>query len=125
MSRLTLAEAAKRALLTADATEKADVTAEMAAMWRNGEITEVGSTDLPDRPGRPAKPELLPPNKMPKRKKAAFRAASGFCMHWPISNLMPSIWRGIFAFGFPKPTCPSIFTMPGFRLPTTKPVISR
>jgi len=77
MTQLTLSDAAKKALLTVDATEKANVTAELAAMWRNGEISEVGSTDLPDRPGRPAKPELLPPNKMPKRKKGSVQGRIG------------------------------------------------
>ncbi len=73
LPRLTLAEAAKRALLTADATEKANVTAELAAMWRSGEISEIGETDLPDRPGRPATPELMAPRHMPKRSKSGLK----------------------------------------------------
>ncbi|MCR9255430.1 MAG: ferritin-like domain-containing protein [Alphaproteobacteria bacterium] len=64
----TLAEAAIRCLLTADAVEKARVTREMAAAWRSGAIAEIGDMPVPDRPGRPDRPRLLPPGQVPKRK---------------------------------------------------------
>tara|TARA_R110000751_G_scaffold188_5_gene856 strand:+ start:3016 stop:3858 length:843 start_codon:yes stop_codon:yes gene_type:complete len=73
----TLASAAKQALLTVDPTQKAHLSIDQARQWRKGIITEVGREDLPDRPARPAKPETLPPNKMPKRSKGGIKGRIG------------------------------------------------
>ncbi|MBS0254367.1 MAG: ferritin-like domain-containing protein [Proteobacteria bacterium] len=35
--------------------------------WRAGRLGDAFDVAMPDRPGRPARPELLPPNRMPKR----------------------------------------------------------
>lgn len=75
----TLGEAACRVLLTPDPDEKAALSREMAARWRAGDLRE--ARDLreeclhmpPDRPARPAEPELLPPAKMPRRRGGALR----------------------------------------------------
>lgn len=57
-------------LCCADAAEKSSRTGEAAADWRAGIISEVGGALPPDRPARPARPELLPPRQMPRRGKA-------------------------------------------------------
>lgn len=62
----SLADASRAVLETADADEKARVAHEAAALWRSGQL-ELRGGPLPDRPNRPAKPELLPPNEMPRR----------------------------------------------------------
>jgi len=38
-----------------------------ARMWKRGRLAHRFGAMLPDRPARPAEPELLPPNRMPKR----------------------------------------------------------
>lgn len=67
---LTLCEAALDVLLTPAPREKAEKTRAYAVRWRAGEITEIGSAALPDRPARPEKPELRDARNMPKRRKA-------------------------------------------------------
>lgn len=66
----TLCEAALDVLNTASARKKAEKTRRHAQDWRDGAITEIGTATLPERPARPAKPELLAPAAMPKRGKA-------------------------------------------------------
>lgn len=64
----TLAEAARRVMTTADPVAKVAQTRVYTDAWAAGEIAEAGATPLPDRPARPARPDLLPPRDMPKRK---------------------------------------------------------
>lgn len=63
----TLREAAVHVLTTADAAEKAALTATYAARRRDGGLDTVGNAVPPDRPTRPARPALLAPRDMPKR----------------------------------------------------------
>lgn len=66
----TLCEIALEVLNTADAHEKAHKTREYTTLWRGSDVQEIGTvTDMPVRPARPEKPELLMPRDMPKRKK--------------------------------------------------------
>lgn len=44
-------------------------TREVARNWRLGRLEFVFDVEMPDEPARPDQPELLPPNKMPKRGK--------------------------------------------------------
>ena len=67
MSGQTLSEAAVHILTTADPDDKTDLTARYAAGCWERSITEIGTAEPPDRPARPAKPDLLPPGKMPRR----------------------------------------------------------
>ena len=70
MTNTTLVGCALDILNTADAHEKAHKTRTYAALWRSSNITAIGKTEnVPDRPQRPARPELLMPRDMPKRKK--------------------------------------------------------
>lgn len=63
----TVASAIRAALLTGDPRAKAMATRAVARDWRLGRLTFVFDAAMPDRPARPATPELLPPNRMPKR----------------------------------------------------------
>jgi len=67
----SLCEAAVEVLTTADPARKTALTLEHARRWQAGEITEIGRAAPPDRPARPHKPEILPPNKMPRRGTGA------------------------------------------------------
>ena len=67
MNRVSVASAIRAALLTADPRAKAMATRAVARDWRLGRLAEVFDVAMPDRPARPEAPELLPPNRMPKR----------------------------------------------------------
>ena len=64
----TLAEAARRVLLTLDADEKCRQSRHVAALWRDGHIATIGAASAPERPGRPESPALLEPSAVPRRK---------------------------------------------------------
>lgn len=68
---MTLAAAAVGVLATADAAAKAAASRTAAADWRAGRIAEVGSATPPDRPARPARPQLRPPREVPRRSIGA------------------------------------------------------
>ena len=63
---ISLSEAAVGVLTAADPADKQRLTAEAAATWRGGAMV-LGTCAPPDRPARPARPELLSPGQMPKR----------------------------------------------------------
>jgi len=65
----TLRGNAIRAIATADLSEKVRLTRETAARWFGRTLSVRSPLDppLPDRPGRPDKPELVPPRMMKKR----------------------------------------------------------
>ena len=55
---------------TAEAHKKAEKTRHYTQQWRDGHITSLGTIeDMPMRPARPDKPELLMPRDMPRRRK--------------------------------------------------------
>ena len=56
------------ALSITDPVEKAGQTRLLVAGWRDGSIAGIGTTPPPDRPGRPARPELKPPRDVPRRR---------------------------------------------------------
>jgi len=62
-----LAAAIADVLRTSDPRAKLMGTRKVARDWRLGRLDWVFDTAMPDRPGRPDAPELLPPNRMPKR----------------------------------------------------------
>ena len=66
----SVATAIRDALLTAKPFAKVRATREVARRWRRGELASVFDVTMPDRPARPDRPLLLPPNAMPKRGKA-------------------------------------------------------
>jgi len=62
-----VAAAIRAALLTANPRAKVMATRSVARDWRLGRLDFAFDAGMPDRPARPAAPELLPPNRMPKR----------------------------------------------------------
>ncbi len=63
----SVAGAIRAALLTADPIAKVMAARCVARDWRLGRLAFAFDAAMPDRPARPALPELLPPNRMPKR----------------------------------------------------------
>lgn len=63
----TVAQAARSVLLTADPRAKVVAAHKAARDWRLGRLAHAFDVAMPDHPARPAEPELLPPNRMPKR----------------------------------------------------------
>jgi uncharacterized ferritin-like protein (DUF455 family) len=65
---VSLASAAVAVLRAAAPDAKIALTRKTAASWRSGALAEPGAALPPDRPARPARPELRPPREMPKRR---------------------------------------------------------
>ena len=64
-----LYNAACAVLATPEAADKARCAQAVAAQWRAGALRlEPGDIPLPERPARPAKPDLLPPAQVPRRR---------------------------------------------------------
>lgn len=63
----TIAAACRTVLLAADPRAKVMAARAAAREWRLGRLDHRFDVAMPDRPGRPVEPELLPPNRMPKR----------------------------------------------------------
>ncbi len=66
---LSVADAARAVLLAAEPREKVRAARRAARAWRAGRLAFRFDHPMPDRPQRPARPELLPPGRMPKRGK--------------------------------------------------------
>ncbi len=77
MSALSLSDAARTVLATADPREKCRLTRGFAADWREGRITGLGDTPPPERPARPDRPVLLAPREMPRRSYGGERGRIG------------------------------------------------
>lgn len=74
MSR-SVAAAIRGALLTADPYRKAMAARAVAREWRQGRLAFAFDVAVPDAPARPGQPELLPPNRMPKRGRGGSERA--------------------------------------------------
>ncbi|MDG5488120.1 ferritin-like domain-containing protein [Sphingomonas sp. BGYR3] len=70
MTRQSIASSARTVLIASDPVDKVMAARATARAWRRGQLDHRFDVAMPDRPGRPAAPELLPPNRMPKRGKA-------------------------------------------------------
>ena len=65
----SVADAAITVLETAQARDKAAAAHRCAAAWRAGELDlGAASTAIPDRPARPARPVLVAPSQVPRRR---------------------------------------------------------
>jgi len=64
----TLKQAAIDLLLTAEPAEKVRLSARLATAWLAGTLPLGLPATAPDRPGRPARPVLMRPGDMPRRK---------------------------------------------------------
>lgn len=71
----TVARAIRAALLTPEPRAKCFATREVARAWRRGDLAWDFDVAMPDRPAWPDAPELLPPNRMPKRGKGGSERA--------------------------------------------------
>ena len=65
----TVAAAALTVLATAHPADKVKAARAAARDWRAGRLAPAWDVAMPDRPARPAHPELLPPGRMPRRGK--------------------------------------------------------
>lgn len=65
----SVARAIRGALLTADPRAKAFAARDVARAWRQGRLDHRFDVMMPVRPAWPTEPELLPPNRMPRRGK--------------------------------------------------------
>lgn len=65
----SIAAAVRGVLLASDPREKIRLARAAARDWRLGRLAYAFDAAMPDRPARPDRPELLPPNRMPKRGK--------------------------------------------------------
>jgi uncharacterized ferritin-like protein (DUF455 family) len=63
----SVAESARAVLLSADPRAKIVAARRAAREWRLGRLEHRFDVAMPDRPARPDGPELLPPNRMPRR----------------------------------------------------------
>ena len=66
----SIAQACRAVLMTAEPYAKVKAARAAARAWRRGELAHRFDVEMPDRPARPERPELLPPARMPKRGKA-------------------------------------------------------
>lgn len=66
----SLATACAQVLLTAEPYAKARAARAAQRAWRCGELIYAFDAPMPHAPGRPDRPELLPPSRMPKRGRA-------------------------------------------------------
>jgi uncharacterized ferritin-like protein (DUF455 family) len=69
----SVAQAARAVLDAADPLNKVKAARAAARDWRLGRLEHRFDLAMPDRPARPDAPELLPPNRMPKRKSGSER----------------------------------------------------
>lgn len=71
----SVAAAIRAALLETDPREKVMQTRALVRAWRKGQLDFVFDVPMPDEPGRPPAPELLPPSRMPKRGRGGSERA--------------------------------------------------
>lgn len=100
----SLAAAAVAVLSAADPDDKVRLSLGFAEAWRSGAIGDVGACPPPDRPARPGRPELLPPNRMPRRKYggAAGRIALMHALAHIELNAIDLAWDIVARFTFEK-----------------------
>jgi uncharacterized ferritin-like protein (DUF455 family) len=79
--RSSFGAAASAVLCAAGPLQKVRLTAAASRQSRRHGLIHAFEIPMPDRPGRPARPELLPPNKMPKRGKAGSPASRIALLH--------------------------------------------
>ncbi|MBS0505673.1 MAG: ferritin-like domain-containing protein [Proteobacteria bacterium] len=78
---MDVSHAALVILTTPDPAAKVRAARAAARDWRMGRLALGFTAEMPDRPARPAKPELLPPNRMPKRGRMGSDASRIAMIH--------------------------------------------
>jgi uncharacterized ferritin-like protein (DUF455 family) len=66
----TIARGCRAVLLAVEPRAKVKAARAVARAWRRGALAHDFDMPMPDAPARPERPELLPPNRMPKRGRA-------------------------------------------------------
>jgi len=87
-----------------DPAEKVALTRRFAEDWRAGRLALGGEARLPDRPARPALPELQPPRDMPRRRAARSREGRIALLHALAHielNAIDLAWDLVARFGGP------------------------
>ncbi len=77
----SIAAAIHQVLGIADPRAKVMATRKLARGWRGARLDHVFDVPMRDRPLRPDTPELLPPNKMPRRRRAGSDASRVAMLH--------------------------------------------
>ena len=77
----SIAEAVRGVLLAAEPAEKVRRARQTARDWRLGRLDWSFEVAMPDRPARPARPELLPPARMAKRGKGGSERGRAALVH--------------------------------------------
>lgn len=77
----SIASAIRSVLDAADPREKVMLARAVARDWKAGRLIHSFDVAMPDRPGRPDNPQLLPPNKMPHRRRAGSLAGKIAMLH--------------------------------------------
>lgn len=78
---MNTADAARNVLLAAEPYAKVRAARAAARDWRLGRLSHGLDARMPDRPARPVRPELLPPNRMPKRGRMGSDASRVAMIH--------------------------------------------
>lgn len=102
----TIAEAGLKAFNAKKVEEKVTFTFEAAKAWFSDELDLYFELPVPERPGRPEKPELLAPKEMPKRRNAKARAARIAMLHAIAHielNAIDLAWDIVLRFGSEMP----------------------
>lgn len=74
--KATLADAARAIVAEPDTARKVQLAKKAARDWYGGRLSLGNRSEpvaIPDRPGRPEKPELLPPRQMPRRRTGGLK----------------------------------------------------
>lgn len=77
----TVARAARAVLEASEPSDKVRLARRAARAWRRGELAHVFDAVMPDTPARPEKPDLLPPNRMPKRGRGGSERGRAALLH--------------------------------------------
>jgi uncharacterized ferritin-like protein (DUF455 family) len=100
----TLAEGAVAVLAAAEPAAKLRLSAMLAARWRQGDLP-LGHANPPPRPARPARPVLLAPRDMPKRRRFGSPAGRIALLHALAHielNAVDLAWDLVARFGAPE-----------------------
>lgn len=104
--KLFLGDAALHCLTVSDPEEKVKATCDVAQLWKAGCLRAgVTASALPDIPGRPARPPLVAPRELPRRKltSAVGRAALLHAITHIEFNAINLAWDAVCRFcGLPK-----------------------
>lgn len=76
----TVGEAAEAVLLASDPKTKVKTARLAARLWRQGRLAHRFS-EMPDKPARPERPELMPASRMPKRGKGGSKRGRIAMLH--------------------------------------------